>query len=70
MKLADIKALITPPDPMDSSAIPHLDEDMVIHWPMLFMYPEHRQTDFIRSANENYRLFAIKMNHQSLLSIS
>ncbi|XP_023648599.1 tetratricopeptide repeat protein 4 [Paramormyrops kingsleyae] len=33
----------------------HLDEQGVLHWPVLFLYPEHGQTDFISSFNENDR---------------
>ncbi|RDD42202.1 Tetratricopeptide repeat protein 4 [Trichoplax sp. H2] len=55
MSIKDVKALLTPPDPMGASAMVYLNEEMVIHWPILFIYPEHGQTDFIKSANENDR---------------
>lgn len=32
-----------------------LDNDGVLHWPVLFVYPEHSQTDFIQAFNENDR---------------
>lgn len=31
----------------------HLDEQGVLHWPVLFLYPEYRQTDFISAFCEN-----------------
>lgn len=30
-----------------------LDEQRSLHWPVLFLYPEHRQTDFISAFCEN-----------------
>ena len=33
----------------------HLDTDGVLHWPVLFVYPEFNQTDLISSFNENDR---------------
>ncbi|KAG7487735.1 hypothetical protein MATL_G00026680 [Megalops atlanticus] len=30
-----------------------LDEHGTLHWPVLFLYPEHRQTDFISAFNES-----------------
>ena len=35
-----------------------LDDNGVLHWPVLFVYPEHGQTDFIEAFNENQRLVA------------
>ena len=32
-----------------------LDEAGVLHWPVLFIYPEHGQSDLISSFNENNR---------------
>ncbi|CAB3988753.1 tetratricopeptide repeat 4 [Paramuricea clavata] len=32
-----------------------LDDDGVLHWPVLFVYPEYGQTDFIEAFNENLR---------------
>ena len=32
-----------------------LDDDGVLHWPVLFVYPEHGQTDFIEAFNENQK---------------
>lgn len=29
-----------------------LDSDGMLHWPMAFLYPEHKQTDFIKDFNE------------------
>ncbi|XP_073227337.1 tetratricopeptide repeat protein 4-like [Porites lutea] len=34
----------------------HLDTDGVLHWPVLFVYPEFNQTDLISSFNENDRI--------------
>lgn len=31
----------------------YLDEQGVLHWPVLFLYPEHRQTDFVSAFCEN-----------------
>ncbi|KAF5903177.1 tetratricopeptide repeat protein 4, partial [Clarias magur] len=31
----------------------YLDEQGALHWPVLFLYPEHRQTDFISAFCEN-----------------
>ncbi|NXT54767.1 TTC4 protein, partial [Pluvianellus socialis] len=33
----------------------HLDADGNLNWPVLFLYPEHEQTDFIAAFNENSR---------------
>ncbi|NXS95030.1 TTC4 protein, partial [Jacana jacana] len=33
----------------------HLDADGNLHWPVLFLYPEHEQTDFIAAFHENSR---------------
>ncbi|KFQ25825.1 Tetratricopeptide repeat protein 4, partial [Mesitornis unicolor] len=33
----------------------HLDADGSLHWPVLFLYPEHEQTDFIAAFHENSR---------------
>ena len=33
----------------------HLDEQGSLHWPVLFLYPEHQQTDFISAFCENNR---------------
>ncbi|XP_028413281.1 tetratricopeptide repeat protein 4-like [Dendronephthya gigantea] len=32
-----------------------LDSDGILHWPVLFVYPEYGQTDFIEAFNENHR---------------
>lgn len=32
-----------------------LDEQGVMHWPVLFLYPEHQQTDFISAFSESSR---------------
>jgi len=32
-----------------------LDDNGVLHWPLLFLYPEHGQTDFICAASEESR---------------
>ncbi|XP_072539110.1 tetratricopeptide repeat protein 4 [Salminus brasiliensis] len=31
----------------------YLDEQGILHWPVLFLYPEYRQTDFISAFREN-----------------
>ncbi|XP_056607368.1 tetratricopeptide repeat protein 4 [Triplophysa dalaica] len=31
----------------------YMDEQGVLHWPVLFLYPEHKQTDFISAFCEN-----------------
>lgn len=31
-----------------------LDEQGSLHWPVLFLYPEHQQTDFISAFCENH----------------
>ncbi|NWX85375.1 TTC4 protein, partial [Nothoprocta pentlandii] len=33
----------------------HLDADGSLNWPVLFLYPEHEQTDFIAAFQENTR---------------
>ncbi|NXV80254.1 TTC4 protein, partial [Atlantisia rogersi] len=33
----------------------HLDADGNLTWPVLFLYPEHKQTDFIEAFHENSR---------------
>nr|XP_013805837.1 PREDICTED: tetratricopeptide repeat protein 4-like [Apteryx mantelli mantelli] len=33
----------------------HLDADGNLNWPVLFLYPEHEQTDFIAAFHENTR---------------
>ncbi|KAF3835357.1 hypothetical protein F7725_027915 [Dissostichus mawsoni] len=30
-----------------------LDEQHILHWPVLFLYPEHQQTDFISAFCKN-----------------
>ncbi|XP_059139193.1 tetratricopeptide repeat protein 4-like isoform X2 [Physella acuta] len=32
----------------------HLDDQGVLHWPVIFFYPEYTETDFITDFNENY----------------
>jgi hypothetical protein len=32
-----------------------LDDDGILHWPVLFVYPEHGQTDFIETFDENHK---------------
>ncbi len=36
-----------------SGAKVHLDDSGVLHWPVLFMYPEHAESDFVADFNEN-----------------
>jgi hypothetical protein len=31
-----------------------LDADLMLHWPMTLLYPEHKQTDFIKDFNEGH----------------
>lgn len=33
----------------------HLDADGSLNWPVLFLYPEHEQTDFTVAFHENSR---------------
>ena len=43
-------------DPLHpSGARVRLDEEGVLHWPVMFLYPEYAQTDFIQSFCENHR---------------
>lgn len=44
----------------------YMDEQGVLHWPVLFLYPEHSQTDFISAFCENSR-FVTKSKYVSLL---
>lgn len=32
-----------------------LDEQGIMHWPVLFLYPEYQQTDFISAFSESSR---------------
>ena len=32
-----------------------LDSDGILHWPVVFVYPEFSDTDFIQAFNENSR---------------
>lgn len=32
--------------------VPSLNDDGILHWPLLFLYQEHSQTDFVRIASE------------------
>ena len=32
-----------------------LDDDGVLHWPVIFVYSKYGQTDFIEAFNENHR---------------
>lgn len=32
-----------------------LDSDGILHWPVLFVYPEYGQTDFVEAFNENHK---------------
>ncbi|KAK7100165.1 tetratricopeptide repeat protein 4-like [Littorina saxatilis] len=50
-------SLLADLDPIHpSGARVRLDEKGVLHWPVLFLYPEYGQTDFIQSFSENDRL--------------
>ncbi|XP_062509086.1 tetratricopeptide repeat protein 4-like [Corticium candelabrum] len=40
------------PGPNDTSV--YLDDDGILHWPVVFLYPEHRQSDFIQDFNEQH----------------
>lgn len=40
----------------------YMDEQGVLHWPVLFLYPEHSQTDFISAFCENAR-FVTELKH-------
>ena len=31
----------------------HLNEKEELVWPVMFLYPEHQETDFIQEFNEN-----------------
>ncbi len=33
----------------------YLEEDGSLVWPVMFLYPEYGQTDFIRGFSENHR---------------
>lgn len=49
-------ALLYDLDPLHpSGACVQLDEKGVLYWPVIFMYPEYAQTDFIESFCENHR---------------
>ncbi|XP_052685420.1 tetratricopeptide repeat protein 4-like [Crassostrea angulata] len=37
-----------------SGAKVYVDAENTLHWPVLFMYPEHTQTDYIEDFNENH----------------
>lgn len=39
----------------------YMDEQGVLHWPVLFLYPEHSQTDFISAFCENSRFVSQKV---------
>uniref|UniRef100_A0AAY4EI43 Cns1/TTC4 wheel domain-containing protein n=1 Tax=Denticeps clupeoides TaxID=299321 RepID=A0AAY4EI43_9TELE len=41
----------------------YLDEQGALNWPVLFLYPEHRQTDFISAFNESSRF----MDHLAVM---
>ncbi len=30
----------------------YIDQQQVLHWPVMLVYPEHQQTDFIQDFNE------------------
>lgn len=46
--------LLTSLDPLHpSGASVRLDEKGVLHWPVLLLYPEYAQTDFIQNFCEN-----------------
>lgn len=38
-----------------SGARVHVNDDGSLQWPVLFIYPEHSQTDFIEAFHENSR---------------
>ena len=38
------------PGPNDTHV--YLDENDVLHWPVVFLYPEYRQSDFVQDFNE------------------
>ena len=47
-------SLLTDLDPFHpSGARVRLDDSGTLYWPVLFMYPEYAQTDFIQSFCEN-----------------
>ena len=33
----------------------HLDDSGSLHWPVMFLYPEYGQTDFVSDFNERHR---------------
>jgi hypothetical protein len=38
-----------------SGARVHLDDDGTLHWPVMLLYPEYTESDFIMDFNENDR---------------
>ncbi|XP_062602009.1 tetratricopeptide repeat protein 4-like, partial [Saccostrea cucullata] len=40
-----------------SGAMVYVDADSTLHWPVLFMYPEHTQTDYIEDFSENHTFY-------------
>lgn len=48
------------PNPMGSKV--HLDANNVLYWPVIFMYPEHTETDYIQTFPENLRIID-QLNH-------
>ncbi|XP_077861639.1 tetratricopeptide repeat protein 4-like [Saccoglossus kowalevskii] len=51
-----IKNIEAPEDYSEGSGHePIIDSDGVIHWPVLFLYPEYAQSDIIADFNENHR---------------
>lgn len=47
----------------------YLDEQGTLHWPVLFLYPEHRQTDFISAFCENSRSAFIALSSISCITL-
>ncbi len=52
-----------------SGARVYLDDSSTLHWPVMFLYPEYAESDYIMDCNENNRFGHHYMLLHSLYSV-
>ena len=62
-------SLLSLQGPHPSGERVHLDDEGHMIWPVLLLYPEHGQTDFIAAFNEHHR-YSVHVVCASLLRVS
>ena len=51
----DISQCSLRPSESPTGDVVHVDQSGVLHWPVMFLYPEYGQSDFVSDFNECHR---------------